>query len=92
MDPFARPIPNHPPLIHVKGDIVTVKLYKIERLLDRETTPIRNGQIRVRYLIRWKGYGPEDDQWRTLNELGNADNLVNEYNDNYLSTLSFSPL
>ena len=69
-----------------------MKSYEIERLLDRETTPMRNGQIRVRYLVRWKGYGPEDDQWRKLSKLGNADDLVTEYNNNHPSTLSFSPL
>jgi hypothetical protein len=33
----------------------------------------------VQYQVRWLGWGPEWDQWYDLDKLGNAKELVEEY-------------
>ncbi|KAF6240570.1 hypothetical protein HO173_001240 [Letharia columbiana] len=33
----------------------------------------------VEYLARWKGYGPEYDQWYNVKQLGDAPELVKDY-------------
>ena len=35
----------------------------------------------MEYLIRWKGCGPEDDQWKNIKGLQDAKELVKEYED-----------
>jgi len=74
-DPFSRPRPGLPGPVHVKGDMEYSKSYEIERLLDKRVTPTG----RVKYLLRWKGWGPEYDEWRSLKQLQNAQELVAEY-------------
>ena len=78
-DPFSRPRPDQPPQIHVEGDNEYWKSYEIERLLDRRVTKKGQGQS-VEYLVRWKGWGPEWDQWMALKNLGNAQEMVDDYN------------
>jgi hypothetical protein len=36
--------------------------FKVDRLLDKRTRRYGRGQC-VEYLVRWLGYGPEDDTW-----------------------------
>ena len=74
-DPFSRPRPDLPGPVHVEGDTEYSKSYEIERLLDKRVTPTG----RVKYLLRWKGWGPEYDEWRSLKQLQNAQELVAEY-------------
>lgn len=53
--------------------------FEIEKLLKREVKPHGRGH-RVRYLVRWLGYGPEDDMWRSRTELlRKSSDLVAEY-------------
>lgn len=37
------------------------------------------GKPRVQYLVRWKGYEPEWDEWYTEDDLGNAKQLIEDY-------------
>ncbi|KAG7007260.1 hypothetical protein G7Y79_00011g031580 [Physcia stellaris] len=76
-DPYHRPRPDHPDSVYVEGDTPTVKSFEIERLINKRKTAKRGPE----YLVRWKGYGPEHDVWRNLPELGNAMDLVWEYED-----------
>jgi hypothetical protein len=57
-DPYERPRPDHPDSVYVEGDTEYQKSWEIEKILDKRTSPTG----RIRYLVRWKGYGPEDDQ------------------------------
>ena len=77
-DPFKRPRPDYPPIVFVQGDTNEWKLFKLDRLLNKRT--IRRGRgWSTEYLIRWKGYGPEFNQWYNVKDLENAIELVEEY-------------
>ena len=58
----------------VEGDTDKVKSWEVERLVDKRE--VARG---VEYLVRWKGWGEEHDVWRSLPELGNAMDLVRDY-------------
>ena len=49
--------------------------WEIERLVARR--PTRSGKFI--YQARWKGWGPEWDEWKTAKELEHAQGLVDEY-------------
>ncbi|KAI0038334.1 hypothetical protein FA95DRAFT_1505820 [Auriscalpium vulgare] len=34
---------------------------------------------RVEYLVRWKGFGPEDDTWQSAADLRNASQILRAY-------------
>ena len=55
--------------------IDTVRSYEIEKILTKRN----NRQREIEYLIRWLDYDPEKDAWRSLLELQNAMNLVNDF-------------
>ena len=38
-------------------------LFEVEKVLDRALRPPRGKVREVRYLVRWRGYGPADDSW-----------------------------
>ena len=46
--------------------------YLVETLLDKRTS-----RGRTEYLVRWKGYGPEDDMWRPASDIEHS--LIQEY-------------
>jgi hypothetical protein len=48
--------------------------WEVERILD---TRIR--WRRPEWLVRWKGYGPADDEWLTQDMLANAQEKVREF-------------
>ena len=58
-DSFDRPRPEHPDSVYVEWDTDYQKSREIEKIIDEQVSPAG----RVRYLVLWKGYGPEDDQW-----------------------------
>jgi Chromo (CHRromatin Organisation MOdifier) domain len=52
--------------------------YAVEHLLDRRIRRLRgrNRQV-IQYLVRWEGYGPNDDQW--VDEGDIDDGLIQAY-------------
>ena len=77
-NPYQRPVPDQPPAVYVEGDTPTLRLYELERLMDRRERILR-GKTVVEYLVRWKGYGAEHDKWLKQKELGNAKELLRDY-------------
>lgn len=80
MNPFHRPRPEEPPSVFVEGDTDTMKSFELERILDKRM--IRKGRgLATEYLVKWVGYGPEHDRWLNIKDLGNAKELVQDYED-----------
>lgn len=52
--------------------------YEIECLLDRRIRR-RRGRTVTEYLVRWKGWGLQFDAWYNLKDLGDVQELVEEY-------------
>jgi len=73
-DHFKRSRPDYPKSVFVDGDTERVKSFEVDRLVGK-----REAVRGTEYLLRWKGYGPEWDEWRNLPELENATDLVNDY-------------
>lgn len=74
-DPFERPRPSRNEPVYVDGDTDKVKSYEVDRIITHRPTQRRG----IEYLIRWKGYGPEEDVWRNTQELGDAPDLLKDY-------------
>jgi hypothetical protein len=73
-DPFERPTPDHPLAI---DDEAHADQWLVDRLLDRRIRHV--GRYRkevVKYLVQWKGYGPEWHQW--VREDNISDELIKE--------------
>ena len=77
-DPFGRPTPDHPGSVFVEGDTPTKQSFVVESLINRRVIKKGRGKV-VQYLVRWQGYGPEDDRWYSMKDLDNAKGLVAQY-------------
>ncbi|KAG6890473.1 hypothetical protein C0992_001330 [Termitomyces sp. T32_za158] len=55
--------PEQPPPMEVKDKYY----YKVDHILDSRLV-----RGRPHYLVRWKGYGPEDNTWEPQHHLNNA--------------------
>lgn len=51
--------------------------YEIEAILDAKRGPFPDG--RMGYLVKWKGYGEEENSWVDEEDAGNAHALIAEY-------------
>ena len=85
LDPYNRPRPDHPGPVHVEGDTEYEKSYEIEALVGKRVTK-RHGRTQNQYLVRWKGYGPEWDQWYSEYELGDVKEMVEDFNKAQVAT------
>lgn len=53
-------------------------VYEVHSIIDHKQ--IRAGrQMRTSYLVRWKGYGPEDDLWQSKTSLRHARQAIQDY-------------
>ena len=72
-DPFDREVAPPPPM-EVEGE----EWWTIETIIRRAMRG-RGRNRRVHYLLRWKGYGPEFDEWLLVEEMEHSGALVEEF-------------
>ena len=70
-DAAVRP----PPFTDVDGN---PDAYEVDRIIDHESWNA-GSTVRVKYRVRWKGYGPEHDTWQTKTSLRHAREAVQDY-------------
>ena len=77
-DPFGR-TPPRPGPVYVEGDDGDWKSYEIEALLDKRSIK-RGRETSIEYLVQWKGWPHQYDEWypqECLTE--HANDLIQEY-------------
>lgn len=63
-----------PAPLEIDGDLE----YEVEKVLDHRDRKVGN-RILTRYLVSWKGYGPEHNSFEPEKNLRNCQDLVQEY-------------
>lgn len=79
-DPYNRPKPDHPGPVETdhEDDAGADPRYEVERVVGRRQRTF--GRTKVwQYLLRWKGWGPEHDQWKSESACGDCLELVETY-------------
>ena len=72
-DPYGRHR-QEPPAVVVDGQ----DEWEIERIIRKRR--IRRGRgWSTQYLIQWLGYGPEYNEWKTARDMGNAQELIADF-------------
>jgi hypothetical protein len=77
-DPFERPVADPQEPIENEGDDDDWKSYELERVVDRRTTRY-GGRNNTEYLVKFKGYGNQHNDWYPEELLADAQELVAEY-------------
>ena len=77
-DPYGRVSTVPPPII-----VDNHEEYEIERLVRKRQRRFGRSKPITQYLARWKGCGPQDDEWISIQHLANAPDLIKEYEDAY---------
>lgn len=54
--------------------------YEVEDILDS-----RIRYRKLQYLVRWKGYGPEENSWEPVDNLAGAPELISEFHEKHPS-------
>ena len=65
-----------PPFADVDG----LSAYEVDKIVDRRYYKA-GSQVRVQYLVRWKGYGADDDTWQSRNSVRHARQAIQDYED-----------
>jgi hypothetical protein len=68
-DTFGRKPQKLPPIIAEDGE----EEYEVQEIMDS-----RIYKKRLQYLLRWKGYGPEDDEWVYAEDI-NGPEIINDF-------------
>jgi hypothetical protein len=83
---YKRSHSNDSESVHVENDIDQVKFFEIESLINKRHSAIRESK----YLVRWKDWKSQYDEWRNISELHNVMNLINEYENFMKNSVSLS--
>jgi hypothetical protein len=86
-DPYDCPRPDHPNAIETEGDTPQWKSYEVERIVDKRMRTYGSKKV-AQYLLKWKGYGPEWNEWRSITKLGNCIDLVEDYESGNIATVT----
>jgi hypothetical protein len=75
-DPFERTAPPPPPIVKAADDPEAE--WEVEAVVKKRV--LRRGRgTKVQYLVRWKGFGPEYDEWKDEESLEDCSESVKEY-------------
>lgn len=69
----------------IDGNTDSVKSFEIERMLNKKIVSRGCGNS-IKYLVYWKGYGPEWDRWYNVKNLDNTVQLVLDYENRLQGT------
>ena len=56
---------------------VSEEMYTVEKLLDK-----RVFEGKTQYLVKWKDYGSDDNEWKGVDELNYLDFMIEEFEKN----------
>jgi hypothetical protein len=73
------PVLSRPPPVDEEED-----RFFVDSLLDKRQRKRGRG-VSIEYLVRWRGYGPEDDMWINVKQID--DDLVSEYEASHHAAL-----
>jgi Chromo (CHRromatin Organisation MOdifier) domain len=77
-DPFGREVPQPPPVVRNADDPDAE--WEVEAIVKKRTTrETRRRRDENEYLLRWKGFGSEFDEWKNEEELEECKKLIKEY-------------
>lgn len=74
-DPYMRPRPTNPGAVEMSEGNDT---YEVEKVIKNRVRCYEK-RIVKQYLLQWRGYGPEHDEWRNENECSDCISAVNEF-------------
>ena len=79
-DPYNRPRPDYPDEVEVEElpNTAWEKNYEVDHLLGKRSRKFGRTNV-VQYLVRWKGYGPAYDQWKSIAKLAGCMDLIEKY-------------
>lgn len=77
-DPYNRPRPHYPDAVEIEGDTEDQKSYEVERVLAKRIRKFGRTAV-TQYLIKWLGYGPEFNEWKSLSALDHCLELIEEF-------------
>jgi hypothetical protein len=69
---------DHFDFVFVEDDTENFKLYEIKRMLTKRTRQYEKIKMN-QYLIRWKEYESEFDEWRNISDLKNCIDLIKDF-------------
>jgi len=81
MDPYNRPMPTYDtaPVAGSEG----VPEWDIEAIVNKRISKWGRKK-KTKYIVRWKGYGPEWNSWYAEDDLPNAQESIAGYKSNNL--------
>ena len=77
-DPYHRPFNPEPPAVTDTEPEKPGKPYELERLLEKKTM-----YGKPHYLVKWKDYGSEHNAWYSIDDLPNATDLIQDYEERH---------
>ena len=86
-DSYQRLRSHHSNSVEMKRDTNEYRFYEIDKLVSKKIRKY-NKTLIIQYLVRWINYEFEFDEWRSVFDLQNNLNLIENYNLNHSKKFS----